>query len=79
MQLQTAMMLNQAKGQAKDQNIQTQGQVDQALQDQLTKLKTQSMALLSEQRKGNKMEENNQKAQLDRQREIEKEMTPITE
>ncbi len=79
MQLQTAMMLNQAKGQAKDQNITTQAQADQMLQDQMAKLKTQSMSILSNQRKENKMSENKQKAELEDAKEQRKELTPITE
>lgn len=79
MQLQTAMMLNKAKGESKDQNIATQGKVDQALQDQLTQLKTQSQAILGQQRGQNKIAQDNNKARLEQEKEIRKDMTPITE
>lgn len=78
MDLQVAMALNQAKGASKDQNIMTQGQVDQALQDQLTQLKTQSQGILSQQRGKNKIEQDNNKARLEQEKDQRKEMTPIS-
>jgi hypothetical protein len=79
MQLQTAILLNNSKGEAKDKNIATQGKVDQALQDEMAKLKAQTQALLGEQRGKNKIEQDNNKARLEQEKEIRKDMTPITE
>lgn len=65
--LQTALALQNAKSVGKDQNINTQGAIDEALQTQLNTGKFQSQAALGEQRKQGKMEENAQKADLKKQ------------
>lgn len=64
MELQIAQELTAAKGQAKNENIQIQGQVDAAIQAQMNQLKSQSMAMQKEQLLHNKLTENQQKSAL---------------
>lgn len=62
--LKTAQMLIGAKTQGKDQNIQTQGQVDAMIDEKLAKLKHDSMADLKNLTKDNKQEIDNNKNNL---------------
>jgi len=61
MQLQTALALQQAKGQSVDQNIMTQGQVDAQLQQQINELKYQTQSALKNQTTQSKIIENKEK------------------
>lgn len=67
MDLQIARTLTADKGAAKDKNIQTKGEVDARLTDLENRLKAQTMATQKEQLKNNKLEQQSQKSQLDRQ------------
>jgi len=60
MQLQTALALQQAKGQS-DQNIMTQGQIDAQLQQQINELKYQTQSALKNQTTQSKIIENKEK------------------
>lgn len=64
--LKIAQALTAAKGQAKDQNIMTQGKVQAMLDQQLDKLKGKTLADSKEQMKNNKIEQDNNKAGLER-------------
>lgn len=63
-QLQTAIALNQAKGQAKDENIKTQGQVDAELIKLENDVKLQSMTKQKTQLLQNKLDQDNNKERL---------------
>lgn len=66
MDLQTAIALKQAAGAAKDQNIQTQGMVDEKVNEALNTGKAKTMAQQKEQLKNNKLVQDNNKAELER-------------
>lgn len=71
---QTAMLEIKAKGMAKDQNIQTQGTVDEKLNQQQGQQKHQSQAELKDKMKQNRIEQDNNKSELDRNKEREAKM-----
>jgi len=63
-QLQIAQTLEAAKAQGKNENIQTKGNVDAALDQQINQGKYQSQAALVQQRHDNKLESDQQKSTL---------------
>ena len=67
--LKIAQALTAAKGAAKDKNIQTQGEIDARLTDLENKLKAQTMATQKDQLKNNRIEQDNNKAALQRRNE----------
>lgn len=77
-QLEIAQALQMNAAQAKNVNIQAQGQVDSALQAQEAQLKLQSVTEQKDQLLSNKLMENQQKAELDKQKEREKNLSSIT-
>src|ERR1700683_1948009 len=74
--LKIAQTMTAAKGQAKDQNIMTQGKVQAMLDQQMDKLKAATMAQQKEQLKNNKLEQQAQKSQLDRQEKTDDALQP---
>jgi hypothetical protein len=74
--LKIAQALTAAKGQAKDQNIMTQGKVQAMLDQQLDKLKSTTLANSKEQLKNNKIEQDNNKAALQRRNETADALQP---
>lgn len=73
---QTARILVSDKGAAKDKNIMTQGKVQAMLDEQLNKLKAETMAEQKDMISNNKQKENAQKAQLQRQNEVANALSP---
>lgn len=76
MDLKIAQALTAAKGEAKDKNIMTQGNVQAMLDQQMDKLKAATMAQQKDQISTNKQKENAQKAQLQRQNETADALQP---
>jgi len=74
--LKIAQALTAAKGQAKDRNIQTQGEIDARLTDLENKLKAQTMATQKDQLKNNRIEQDNNKAALQRRNETADALQP---
>lgn len=74
--LKIAQALTAAKGQAKDQNIMTQGKVQAMLDEQLDKLKGKTQADSKEQLKNNRIEQDNNKAALQRKNETADALSP---
>lgn len=66
-QLQIAITLKGAETQGKDQNIMTQGKVQEMVNLSINEAKAQTMQQQKEQLKNNKLEENQQKADLNRE------------
>lgn len=66
-QLQIAKILQDAKGQSKDKNIQTQGAIDERLMQIESQLKEHGMALQKDQLLNNRLKENENKAINERQ------------
>lgn len=65
--LKIAMALNKSKADGKNSNIETQGQVDARLTDLENRLKAATMATQKEQLKNNKIDQDNNKSNLQRQ------------
>lgn len=65
--LKIAQALNQAKTEGKNSNIQTQGQIDAAVQAQMNKLKAETMKEQKEQLLHNKLVQDQQKAELNKE------------
>lgn len=76
--LQTANALNAGKAAGKDQNIMTEGKVKAMLDQQMANMKHESMMQQSEKRKNNKLQENEQKAAFDREKERNKPLVEST-
>lgn len=74
--LKIAQALTAAKGQAKDKNIQTQGEIDARLTDLENKLKASTMADQKNQLKNNRIEQDNNKANLQRKAETSDALQP---
>lgn len=74
--LQIAQALTQAKGQAKDQNIVTQGKIDSMVGDAMNRAKAHTMAESKDQIKNNRIEQDNNKASLDRQNKVADALAP---
>lgn len=74
--LRIAQALTAAKGSAKDKNIATQGDVDAKLADLENRIKSESMANQKEQLKSNRIEQDNNKADLQRKNETYNALSP---
>lgn len=74
--LKIAQALTAAKGATKDKNIQTQGSVDERLAQLEDQLKSRTLASQKEQLKSNKIEQDNNKAFLQRQNETSEALSP---
>lgn len=74
--LKIAKALTAAKGDAKDKNIQTQGQVDARLAALEDQIKGRTMATQKEQLKNNKIEQDNNKEQLQRKTQTSDALAP---
>lgn len=70
--LQTALALQNAKAQGVNSNLQTQGMIDEQLQQQANQGKYQTQAALTEQKTQSKLQENNQKSDLKKNEETHK-------
>lgn len=74
--LKIAMALNKSKADGKTSNIQAQGQVDERLAALEDQLKARTMATQKEQLKSNRIEQDNNKAQLQRKNETADALSP---
>ena len=74
--LKIAMALNKSKADGKNSNIMTQGKVQAMLDEQLNKLKAETMSESKDQISNNKQKENDQKAKLQRQGETADALSP---
>jgi hypothetical protein len=74
--LRIAKALTAAKGAAKDKNISTQGQIDERLTELENKLKQNTMGQQKQQLLNNKLEQQSQKSQLDRQEKVSDALSP---
>jgi hypothetical protein len=74
--LKTAIALNKSKSDGKNDNIMTQGKVQAMLDEQLNKLKAETIANSKEQLKNNKLEQDNNKAALQRRNETADALQP---
>lgn len=64
--LQTAQALNKSKADGKDQNIMTEGNVQAMINDQTNKLKADTMATQKEQIKNNRIQQDQNKSELNK-------------
>lgn len=70
------MALTKAKADGKDQNIVTQGKIDQMVNEALDKIKASTMAQQKEQLKNNKLQQDNNKSNLNKQEQTYEALSP---